>query len=179
MVASAGSAFVRIVLTAKVHGPEGNGLPIAASSTNPVTSSPSISLGVNNTQLCCANVANAPITQDNPAQPGEMFYIFATGLGLVSDLDGNLIGPLDGAPYNGPANTANSTVSSTSVAKTADVIGASLTPGGIGLYQVVLQLNPDIQSGTGAQVTISQDIYTSNIVTIPVGNPGGPFIPSM
>lgn len=179
VVASAGSAFVRIVLTAKVHGPEGDGLAIAASSTNPNTSSPSISLGVNNTSLCCANVANAPITQDNPALPGEMVYIFATGLGLVSDLDGNLIGPLDGAPYNGPANTANSTVSATAVAKTADVIGASLTPGGIGLYKVVLQLNPDIQSGAGAQVTISQDIYTSNIVTIPVGNPGGPFIPSM
>jgi hypothetical protein len=40
-------------------------------------------------------------------------------------------------------------------------------------------LNPDIQAGPGGQVTISQDIYTSNIVTIPIGNPGGPFIPSM
>jgi uncharacterized protein (TIGR03437 family) len=180
VVASAGSAQVRIILTAKVHGPEGNGLAIAATSTNPGTNSPSLSLGVNNVTLCCANVAGAPITQSNPAQPGEIFYIFATGLGLVSDLSGNLIGPVDGTPFAGPAlNTANSTVSSTSVAKTADVLGASLVVGGVGVYKVLLQLNPDIQAGPAGQVTISQDIYTSNIVTVPIGNPGGPFIPTM
>jgi hypothetical protein len=179
VVASAGSAQVRIILTAKVHGPEGDGLAIASSSSNPNTSSPSISLGVNNVALCCANVAGAPITQSNPAQPGEMFYIFATGLGLVSDLSGNLVGPVDGTPFGGPSlNTANSTVSSTAVAKTADVLGASLVVGGVGVYKVLLQLNPDIQAGSAAQVTISQDIYTSNIVTIPVGNTGGPFIPT-
>ena len=178
VIASAGSAVVRIVLTAKVHGPEGNGLAIAATSNNPNTSSPSLSLGVNNTMLCCANVADAPITQDNPALPGETIYLYATGLGLVSDLDGNLIGPLDGAPFVAPPlNTANSTVSSLAAAKTADVIGASLEVGGIGVYKVVLQLNPDLQTGPAGQLTISQDIYTSNIVTIPIGNPAGPFIP--
>ncbi len=180
VVASAASAYVIINLQAKVHGPEGNGLPFAATSTNPVSSSPAISLAVNNTALCCANVAGAPITQANPAVQGEQIYIYATGLGLVSDLNANLIGPLDGTPFPGPAlNTANSAVSSTAAAKTADVLGASLSVGGIGLYQVILQLNPDLQASPAAQLTISQDIYTSNIVIVPIGDTVGPFIPCM
>jgi hypothetical protein len=36
---------------------------------------------------------------------------------------------------------------------------------------VVLELNASISTNRTAQVTISQDIYTSNIVTIPVVNP--------
>ncbi len=177
VIASAGSAFVRIVLHAKVHGPEGNGITIAATSTNSATSGPAISLAINAATLCCANVAGARITPNNPAVPGEMIYIYATGLGLVSDLNANLIGPLDGTPFPGPAlNTANSTVSSLADAKTADVIGASLAVGGIGLYQVILQLNPDLNPGQAGQLTISQDIYTSNIVLIPIGETVGPFI---
>jgi uncharacterized protein (TIGR03437 family) len=180
VVASAASAYVIINLQAKVHGPEGNGLAIAATSTNPNSSGPAISLAINNTSLCCANKAGERITQDNPAVQGEEIYIFATGLGLVSDLNGNLIGPEDGVPFPGPAlNTANSSVSSLTAAKTANVLGASLAVGGIGLYQVILQLNPDLMPSPLGQLTISQDIYTSNIVTIPIGETVGPFIPCM
>jgi len=40
----------------------------------------------------------------------------------------------------------------------------------------VLELSPSTPSGTGlnSQLTISQDIYTSNIVTVPVLNPNSP-----
>jgi uncharacterized protein (TIGR03437 family) len=125
-------------------------------------------------------VAGARITQANPAVQGEEIYIFATGLGLVSDLNGNLVGPEDGVPFPGPAlNTANSAVSSLTAAKTANVLGASLAVGGIGLYKVILQLNPDLMPSPVGQLTISQDIYTSNIVTIPIGETVGPFIPCM
>jgi hypothetical protein len=162
---------VRILLRAKVGGPAGNGIPISTSSTNNSGASPTLSLGVSNTVLCCANRAGAPITQNNPAQPGETFYIYATGLGLVNGPDGNLLGVADGVPYNGPAlNNANQTVSSLADTKTANVISAGLVAGGVGIYQVVLELNPDLQPNTAAQLTISQDIYTSNVVTIPVGN---------
>jgi hypothetical protein len=41
----------------------------------------------------------------------------------------------------------------------------------VGVYKVVLQLGTAIGTNPVAQVTISQDIYTSNIVVIPVVNP--------
>ncbi len=172
VTASAGGAYTRILLRAKVEGPAGNGIPLATSSSNNTSgTSPQLSLGLSNVQLCCANKAGAPITPDNPAQPGETFYIFATGLGLVNGPNGNLIGVEDGVPYNGPQpNTANTFVSSLADTKTANVLYAGLAPGAIGVYQVVLELNPDLQPTTTAQLTIAQDIFTSNIVTIPVGN---------
>ncbi|MBV9400792.1 MAG: hypothetical protein JO062_22630 [Bryobacterales bacterium] len=174
--ALAGGAYVRILLRAKVEGPEGNNIPLAASSTNSNSgTSPQLSLGLSNVVTCCANRAGAPITIDNPAQPGETLYVYATGLGLVNDVNGNNISVLDGVPFNGPQpNNANSAVSSLVDTKTANVISAGLSPGGIGVYQVVLELNPDIPPNNVAQVTISQDIYTSNIVTIPVGNTSVP-----
>jgi uncharacterized protein (TIGR03437 family) len=177
--ASPGAAFTRIQLQARVPGPEGDGIAIFANSTgatvNGTAASPSLSLSVNNTSLCCSNVAGAPISPSNPALPGEQFYIYGTGLGLTSDLNGNLIGPVDGQAYPGPAlNNANTTVSSLADSKTADVITAGLLVGSVGVYQIVLQLNPDLQPTNFAQLTISQGIYTSNIVTIAVGNPTQP-----
>jgi hypothetical protein len=42
------------------------------------------------------------------------------------------------------------------------------------MYEVVLELNNGVPSDQFAQVTISQDIYTSNIVTIPIIDPTAP-----
>ncbi|HEY6343415.1 MAG TPA: hypothetical protein VIY49_18115 [Bryobacteraceae bacterium] len=169
--ALAGAAYTRILLRAKVEGPAGNGIPVSTSSTNNAGLSPELSLGLSNTVLCCANRAGAPITQANPAQPGETFYIFATGLGLVDGPDGSLVSVLDGTPYNGPQPTnANVFVSSLANQKTANVISAGVLTGSIGTYEVVLELNPDTPPNTVAQLTIAQDIYTSNVVTIPVGD---------
>ena len=177
--ASPGAAFTRILLQARVPGPEGDGVPMSATSVGAAGGRPSLSLEVNNVNLCCSSVAGAPITIDNPALPGEQFYIYGTGLGLTSDINGNLIGPLDGQAYPGagnqPAlNNANVTVSSIVDTKTADVVSAGLLVGTVGVYEIVLQLNPDIPPTNFAQLTISQDIYTSNIVTIAVGNPTQP-----
>ena len=55
--------------------------------------------------------------------------------------------------------------------KTADVISATLMPGTVGVYQVLLHLNPDLPTDTFSQLTIAQDIYVSNIVTMPIVNP--------
>jgi uncharacterized protein (TIGR03437 family) len=178
--AKAGGSFVRIILTAKVAGPEGDGIAMAGSSSNPdSTVTPTLSLGVTAAALCCANVAGAPVTQANPALPGETIAVYATGLGLVSTLDGTLIGPVDGTPYNGPQpNTPNAFVSSLAGGSTANVISAGLETGAIGIYQVLLELNPSLTPNSAAVLTISQDIYTSNVVTIPIGNPAGPAPPS-
>jgi uncharacterized protein (TIGR03437 family) len=175
VIASPGAAFTRILLQYKVAGPEGDGVPISATTTGANSGTPSLSLDENNANLCCSNVAGAPLTKDNPALPGEQFYLFGTGLGLTSDVNGNLIGPTDGQPYPGPAlNNANASVSALGDTKTADVISAGLMVGTVGVYEIVLQLNPDTPPTDFALLTISQDIYTSNIVTIPVGNPTQP-----
>jgi len=38
----------------------------------------------------------------------------------------------------------------------------------VGVYQVLLHLNPSLASDPYAQLTIAQDIYVSNIVTLPI-----------
>jgi uncharacterized protein (TIGR03437 family) len=177
VVAAPSGSFTRIVIRAKVPGSEGNGLFISAnasgasstSSTGVVTTGTATeTMTAINSNLCCANVAGAPITKDNPAVPGEMIGVFATGLGLV--------GPQaakdaiqDGVAYSGPAlNDANSSVSSIIGGSTGNVLYAGLQPGAIGVYYVVLQLDSGLPTNPVTQITISQDIYTSNITYIPV-----------
>jgi len=124
-----------------------------------------------NTELCCANVAGAPITQANPAVAGETIYLYATGLGLVTpDAAKNALN--DGTAYFGPAqNDPSSPVSSLAGGSTATVVSAGAEVGAIGLYKIVLELNSSINTNPFTQLTIAQDIYTSNIVTIPVYQP--------
>jgi uncharacterized protein (TIGR03437 family) len=177
VVATAGaSSATNIRLRAKVAGPEGDGIPFSAS----VSANATTSLGPTNTMLCCANIAGAPLTADNPAVPGEQFYIFGTGLGPVIPEDAALA-TMTGTVYNGPVlNDPNAFVSSLAGGFTADVLSAGLQVGAIGVYQVFLELNTGVAANPAAQLTISQDIYTSNTVTIPIGNPAetSPLQPS-
>jgi uncharacterized protein (TIGR03437 family) len=55
--------------------------------------------------------------------------------------------------------------------KTANPIFAGLKRGSVGIYEVKLLLNSDIPTNSQTQVIIAQDIYVSNVVTIPVVNP--------
>lgn len=180
VVAEPSGAFTRIVLRAKVPGPEGNGILVAAnatgasstSSTGVVTTGTATeTMTAINSSLCCANRAGAPVTIDNPATPGEMIAVYATGLGLVGpDAAKNAI--QDGVAYNGPAlNQANSSVSSIVGGSTANVLYSGLQVGAIGIYYVVLQLASTLPSNPITQVTIAQDIYTSNIAYIAVASP--------
>lgn len=170
--ASAASAYISIRLQAKVPGPQGNGIAISATSTGP-TSAASVGVVLTATAatLCCANVAGSPITVDNPALPGETVYIFATGLGLVNPNEArNAI--QDGIPYNGPVvNDPQSPVAAIAGGSSATVISAGLLVGQVGIYKVVLELNQSIVTNPLAQVSISQNAFTSNIVTIAVYNP--------
>jgi uncharacterized protein (TIGR03437 family) len=181
VVAIASGAFSRIILSAKVPGTAGNGLPISASAagktvTNPTTlvvstSSPTETMTAINNQLCCANIAGAAVTAFNPAVPGEMVTVYATGLGLVGPAPA-LAAIQDGVAYNGPIlNAPNQSVSSIIGGLTANVIFSGLQVGAIGIYQVVLQLSGSLPTNPLTQVTIAQNIYTSNIVTIPVFSP--------
>ena len=128
-------------------------------------------LTVSNTATCCASAGGAPVTDDNPAIPGEIIKIYATGLGLVKPDDAKE-GLATGAAYSGPEiNDPLSFVSSLVGGRTANIISAGAKPGTIGIYEVLLQLNTDLPTNPQTQLTIAQDIYTSNIVTIPVVNP--------
>jgi uncharacterized protein (TIGR03437 family) len=180
VVASPSGSFTRILIRAKVPGSQGNNIAIATSDVGPTTVS---STGVSttgaatetmtaiNSSLCCANVAGAAVSPNNPAVPGEMIVVYATGLGLVGPSAAkNAI--QDGIAYTGPTvNDPNSSVSSIVGGSTANVLSAGLQVGAIGVYAVVLQLNSSLPTNPVTQVTISQDIYTSNIVYIPVVSP--------
>ena len=80
-------------------------------------------------------------------------------------------------PAGGPVTTPASFVNSIAGGKTADVISATLRPGSVGLYQVLLHLNPDLPTDPYSQLTIAQDIYVSNIVTLPIAADGGSLAP--
>ena len=72
----------------------------------------------------------------------------------------------DGAPV--------SPVNSIAGGSTADVISAALLPGSVGIFQVLLHSNPSIPTADNTQLTIAQDIYVSNVITLPVVNPNPP-----
>jgi uncharacterized protein (TIGR03437 family) len=166
VTASPSGEFQRIILQARVQGPEGNGLAYQASASSSAT----VIMTAIGTQLCCAAIANSPITPTNPAVPGELIYVYATGLGVPVLNDGNqgLIQTGIQYPAGGPVTTPASFVNSIAGGKTADVISATLMPGTVGLNQVLLHLNPDLPTDPFSQLTIAQDIYVSNIVTMPI-----------
>jgi hypothetical protein len=191
VTAYAAGVFTRIRLQAKVPGPAGDGTPISTSTSTPSTNTAGVMilLTATNTELCCASAAGTLITPANPAVPGETINIVATGLGLVCSSpvqnaidftldfigfctdspDAALSAIVDGSPYEGPpVNAPIGSVSALAGGSSAQVIFASLIVGQIGLYQVTLELSPDMTPSLQTQVTISQGINTSNIVTIPV-----------
>lgn len=173
--ATPGIAFARnIILHARIAGPDGNGVPYSTSVAGaPGGSGAQLILTPETTGLCCANVANTLVTPDNPAIPGEVLVVYATGLGapVQTELNQNLV--VTGAKYpaGGPITQPVNFVSSLAGGKTANVLSASLLPGTVGTYQVLLQLNSDMPSNPLTNVYIAQDIYISNIVTFAVVNP--------
>ncbi|HEY1493395.1 MAG TPA: hypothetical protein VGF49_02585 [Candidatus Solibacter sp.] len=172
VTATPSGVFDRILLKARVQGPEGNGIVYGASADSAAT----VIMTAIGTSLCCAAIANTPVTVDNPASPGEMIYVYATGLGVPVLNEGNqdLIQTGVVYPAGGPVTSPASSVNSIAGGKTADVISATLMPGTVGVFQVLLHLNPDIPTDSFSQLTIAQDIYVSNIVTLPIVNPNPP-----
>ena len=171
--ARAASQFDRIVLEARVSGPEGNSITYTATQN---TGAQIVMTAIGNGQLCCANVKGAPITQANPAAPNELITIYATGLGLpvLNDTNSGLIStgqqyPV-GAPPTAPPFTSdnNQSVSALAGGSTADVLNATLVPGTVGLFQVDLHLNSGLGTNLYTPVTIAQSTFVSNAVTIPV-----------
>jgi uncharacterized protein (TIGR03437 family) len=173
--ATAGIAFARnIMLHARISGPDGNGIAYTTSVAGPAGGSGAqLILTPETTGLCCASIANAPVTPDNPAVPGEILQLYATGLGLpvVSEQNQNLINTGAKYPVGGPVTQPVNFVSSLAGGKTANILTATLLPGTVGTYVVTLQLNSDMPTDPLTHIYIAQDVYISNIVTFPLVNP--------
>jgi uncharacterized protein (TIGR03437 family) len=171
--AVAGVAFaVNFQIFARIPGPDGNGIAFNATSSNPKGSA-SLVMTATNTALCCANFAGSLVTPDNPAVPGEILLVYATGLGLpIVDANSQpLIVTGQKYPASGPVTQPVNFVSSLAGGKTANVLSAGLLPGSTGVFLVVIQLNSSMPTDYLTQLYIAQDVYISNIVTIPVVSP--------
>lgn len=165
------SAFTRIRLRARLPGPDGNNINYSARSRE----GDQVIMTATTPRLCCAN--SGPVTEENPAVPGENIIVLATGLGLVKD--GNKEFQNTGYAYDGPAlNDPAEFVSSLAGGKTANVLSAGMKPGTVGVFEVVLELNGDIPTDPKTQLTIAQDVFVSNIVTFPLVNPNEAATPA-
>lgn len=166
VTATAAGVFDRIIITALIAGPEGDGIPIGASSN----SGASVTMSAFDSATCCSNIAGAMVTPDNPAKAGELITVYTTGMGLPVLNSANqpyistgVAYPV-GAPVTQPAQFANALAAGS----TADVIFATLEPGTVGLFQVVLHLSPGLSSNATAALTVAQGSFVSNPVSIPV-----------
>ncbi len=170
--ATAGGMFSRIRLAARTPGPAGNGIPYGAKN---VTGS-NVLMNTTTGALCCANTAGAPVTNDNPALPGEFIIVYATGMGSVSPQEATWA-MFTGHKYGGPQMNQTARVDSLAGGRTANILYSGMLPGAVGLYEVDLELNSDLPTNPQTQLTIAQDVYVSNIITFPVVNPNPPSTP--
>jgi len=201
VTATEGSQFHYLILTAKTPGAAGNGISVTTSATAANSSSLTLTVLTtynSNTATCCASDGGSVISTANPAVPGGFLTIYAAGLGTPttglesngqycpiatpseSQQNFNLLGvictptpaPGDGVPYSGPiANGLTSFVSSIAGGSTANVFNIGLVPGVPGVYELLLQLDSSLTTNPLTPLTIYQDVYHSNTVTIPVQAP--------
>jgi uncharacterized protein (TIGR03437 family) len=168
--AAIAGVFDRIILSARVAGPEGEGITITGSA-----SGGSLVTTVFDTTTCCSNIAGSLVTPTNPAVPGELVIAYATGLGLpnLTDQIGPLIQTGVQYPASGPATVPENFVSSLAGGSTADVIQATMQPGTVGGNEVILHLNQGLVTSSTTLLTIAQNDYTSNQVSFPLVSPAG------
>ena len=178
--AYAAGSFTRIRLRAKVEGPDGNGIRIAASSED----GNQVIMTATNSALCCANVRGALVSTENPAVPGETIAVYATGLGMpILERPATRLavknGIHTGYKYHGPCRSGQQSRRNSSrrspAAKPPTCWRRRVEAGAVGqVHQVELELNSDIPTNPYTELTIAQDIYVSNIVTFPMVNPNPP-----
>jgi uncharacterized protein (TIGR03437 family) len=161
--------FQRIILTARLPGPDGNNIAYNASAS----SGASVVMTAFGGTLCCANVKGTPVTSNNPALPGEFITLYATGLGLPVLDQGvqNLL--VDGQQYpaNGPITVPQQSVNAIAGGFTADVLQVTLLPGTVGMFQVLVHLNNSLPTNVNTAITIAQNSFVSNPVTFALFNP--------
>ncbi len=180
VTAKVGGAFNRVVLVARKSGAAGTGITVATSASSSAT----ITLTAYTSTTCCNVVSGSPITQSNPAAPGETITISAAGLGPVQNTAGDILADIPtGQPFQlDPVNSALSSVSGTLGGSTAQIVSAGLPQGSYGIYQVQLIVPEGQAQNANTPLYIAQNAFISNTVTLPVGpansNPFQPPAPS-
>lgn len=106
-----------------------------------------------------------PVTSENPAVPGEVLTLWATGLGAIADAEQL---PVEGVPFAGPAAPVAMPVAAIVDGHSAQVLSAELPAGAVGVYQVRILVPPDIRADPKAQLFITQHGVTSNTIVLPV-----------
>jgi len=170
VVASAGGAFTRVVLTSIKDGFSG-GNGIAVSTT--ISSGANLTLTAYTSSTCCAVVNGSPIYPGNPAVSGELISITAAGLGSIDDINGNYINLDTGQPFPGPGSddvTQPDFVAATMGGSTAQVIYAGLPVGSYGMYRVDMIVPASLPAKDYTPLYIAQNAFISNTVAIAVGN---------
>lgn len=104
-----------------------------------------------------------PVTAANPARPGEVLSLFATGLGPVRPFvpTGR---PAPPQPLASTTNTINIVVGSTP----ARVLFSGLAPGFVGLYQVNFEVPAGASLGDSVALNLSVASSSSNPVAVPI-----------
>ncbi len=166
VTATSAGVFDRIIITAVVEGLDGDGIPI----TGTESSGASITISAFDNITCCANIAGAPVTQSNPAIAGELVVFYTTGMGLPVLTSGNQPFIVTGTQYpvGAPITVPQQFANALAGGSTADVIQATLMPGAVGLFEVVLHLSPGLSTNSNTAVTVAQGAFVSNPVSIPV-----------
>lgn len=100
----------------------------------------------------------------HPAATGEAIIAYLVGMGATNPTVGT--GQL--APGVEPLARVRVAAVITVDGKTAEILFAGLTPGGIGLYQVVFVIPKDITTAGSKKVTIAQAGVNANATTIPI-----------
>jgi uncharacterized protein (TIGR03437 family) len=167
-------AFTRVVLQARTPGKAGVGIVFSATvaaASGSTTAAKLLLTAIgqtsgSNTILCCPNTGH--VSAANPAVPGETIIIYATGLGELATANASYV---TGRRYDGPVAQPFSFVSSLAGGKTANVVTATPLPGGVGIWEVELQLSSGLTTDENTDLTIAQDVYVSNVVRIPVQAP--------
>jgi uncharacterized protein (TIGR03437 family) len=106
------------------------------------------------------NAAGAVVNTDNPARPGDTLVLFGTGLGPVI--------PPATAGLAAPLANASSTVRVHLNGTELTPFFAGLAPGTTGLYQVNVQLPPNLPPVAAVGVYVTVDGQTSNRLPIAV-----------
>ncbi|MDQ6678439.1 MAG: hypothetical protein M3Z09_14225, partial [Acidobacteriota bacterium] len=178
VTASAGNVFTRILLQANIGGPDSNGIGYTAAAA----SGNSLILTALTSQLCCANpsgglvnTGGGLVTDSNPAVPGEILSILATGLGqTTAGIDsGRIASTTSGGSSSDSAQDAPLTPIDSILAggQTANIVSTGYAPGLVGTFQVQFQLSTSLAANSQTQLTIAQQLFVSNVVTFPVVAP--------